>query len=83
MSNCSHCQLKAKRLSGKVKRKIIMVNKNENVLNWTKDFLSTPIAKQMLKKRKVYPETIFANAKSFHRLGKAKFKGRWKVEFNF
>ncbi len=34
----------------------------------------------MLKKRKVYPETIFANAKSFHRLGKAKFKGRWKVE---
>jgi len=79
-SDCTCCALNTKCLSPKAKRRTIMVNTAESIVQWAMLMLKTPMAKKLLKKRKVYPETIFANAKTFHGLNKAKFKGRWKVE---
>lgn len=42
--------------------------------------LSTPKAKINISRRKVYPETIFAEAKRWHGLAQARLKSRWKVE---
>ncbi len=57
-----------------------MAGPNNIIFSWARASLATPIGKRLKKLRSIYPETIFANAKEFHGLSVAKFKGRGKVE---
>ena len=78
-SNCSACSLKQQCTTGK-ERKTIMRGPNDIIFSWARDMLTAPLAKELKRRRCIWPETVFANAKEFHGLDEAKYRGRWKVE---
>lgn len=78
-SACSKCRIKEACIPGK-QRRTIMAGPNNVIFSWAREYLATAIGKKLKRLRSIYPETIFGNAKEFHGLSKAKFKGRWKVE---
>lgn len=78
-ADCSKCSLKEKCIPGK-KRKSIMRGPGDTIFEWARQFLKTPRGKELIIKRSIWSETIFAEAKRSHGMGKARFRGRWKVE---
>lgn len=78
-ADCSKCYIKEACIPGK-QRRTIMAGPNNVIFSWAREHLATSVAKRLAKMRKIWPETIFGNAKEFHGLSKAKFRGRWKVE---
>jgi len=63
-------------------RKTIIRTKNETILSWARDMAKTPKAKELLRRRAVWPETIFAHGKTCHGMNEARFRRRWKVEIH-
>lgn len=78
--DCNRCLKKDRCLVGDAERRTLMVSGNLPVYIWAKSRLKTPWARELLRRRRVWPETIFANAKEFHGLSKARHRGRWKTE---
>lgn len=78
-SDCNRCPVKPACI-GKGDRKTVMVSRNESIRLWALSQLDSPIAKKLLRRRKVWPETVFGAAKTQHGLKRAKYRGRWKVK---
>lgn len=78
--DCKECPLKEKCLTGKAKTRSVLRSKDEDVFEWAAEHLQTQRAKAALKRRKIWPETAFADAKDNHGMSRAKHRGKWKVE---
>lgn len=77
--DCNRCQVKSACIA-EGDRKTVMVSKNHRIRLWARSQLALPFAKELLRRRKIWPETIFGTAKTQHGLRRAKYRGRWKVE---
>jgi transposase len=78
-ADCKRCPLKPQCVTQGTRRTVVRTG-NEQILSWAKEMLALPGAKELLRRRQVWPETIFAHAKMFHGMNQARFRGRWKVE---
>lgn len=78
-ADCSRCNIKDICIPS-ANRKTILKSPNETIFSWVHNHLKTPTSKRLMWMRKIWPETIFANAKKFHGLSRARFRGRWRVE---
>lgn len=77
---CNSCPIKEKCIQGKAKTRTVTRSKDELIFEWANGHLNTQRARAALKRRKIWPETAFADAKNNHGMGRAKHRGRWKVE---
>jgi transposase len=76
---CQRCKLREKCCGGKSARRVIRYERQE-VLDFILRHLKTKEAKDTIKKRKVYIETVIAEAKNNHGLRKTNYRGIEKVE---
>jgi len=79
-ADCAGCELKGACLSESGKRKTVIRAPSEQIFSWARRMLESPRAAELRRRRGSWSETAFAEAKSFHGMGKARFRGRWKVE---
>lgn len=78
-ADCPSCPLRLECTPTR-NRKTLTRGPSEYIFSWARGFLDTDRAKELLRMRGVWPETIFAQAKNLHGLSRARFRGRWKVE---
>lgn len=78
--DCKGCPIKEKCITGKAKTRTVTRGKDEPIFEWAACHLQTLRAKEALRRRKIWPESAFADAKNNHGMGRAKYRGRWKVE---
>lgn len=78
-ADCKMCSLKPLCIPTSKIRTVIRTG-HETILFWASSMLSRPESIELLKKRQVWPETVFAHGKMYHGLDKARFRRRWKVE---
>lgn len=78
--DCKNCPIKEKCITGKAKTRTVTRSKDEPIFEWASEHLQTQRAKAALRRRKIWPETAFADAKNNHGMSKAKHRGKWKVE---
>ena len=75
---CKACKLKSQCAGGKAGRSVIRYDR-QDALDFALTHLKTEKAKRTIKQRKVYAETIFAEAKNSHGLRRAICRGLDKV----
>ncbi len=75
---CQGCKLRVLCTKSKAGRSVIRYDRQE-ALDFALAHLKTKEAKQTIKERKTYAETIFAEAKNSHGLRKATCRGLEKV----
>lgn len=73
--DCSSCPSREKCLSPKVSCKHIFRNEHQDYKDIALAHLSTPLARQTMKQRKVFAEWVNAESKTRHGLRRAMFRG--------
>lgn len=76
--SCKVCPIKKSCTRGE--SRAVFFHPDDQVLAWAVAHLDTEEAKIALRKRKVWAETVMADLKGQHNLGRAQFRGKWNME---
>ncbi|MCG2796767.1 MAG: IS1182 family transposase [Actinomycetia bacterium] len=76
--SCKECPIKSTCTRGE--SRAVFFHPDDQVLIWALAHLDTKEAKIALRKRKIWAETVMADLKGQHNLGRAQFRGRWNME---
>ena len=76
--SCKECPIKSTCARGDSRS--VSFHPDDEVLIWAQAHLDTKEAKLALRKRKIWAETVMADLKGQHNLGRAQFRGGWNME---
>lgn len=76
--SCEGCPIKGACAKGDSRS--VSFHPEDQVLLWALAHLDTREAKVALRKRKIWAETVMADLKGQHNLGRAQFRGTWNME---
>src|SRR6266436_3781336 len=76
--DCNHCPLKAQCTTGKQGRSLCR-SVDENTLDRVRAYQSTEPYKKALRKRQVWVEPLFAEAKDWHGMRRFRLRRLWRV----
>jgi len=76
--SCEGCPIKSTCAKGDSRS--VSFHQDDEILVWALAHLDTKVAKIALRKRKIWAETVMADLKGQHNLGRAQFRGEWNME---
>ncbi|MBI3460385.1 transposase [Candidatus Acetothermia bacterium] len=79
-SDCRVCALRARCTSAKTDGRRVLRSWEQEAIEQVRAQVQTARAQKNLEKRKVICEGSFAEGKNFHHLGRALYRGKWKMQ---